>query len=146
MAGRPPFEPSARDRRMVTVMAAYATQDVIAEAIGIDRNTLAKHFVDELSIGRARATAEVATTLYEKAISPDMTGPSVQAATFWLRTAGKWKIARDEVPAELPGNQQPVFQQNNMVSIDINGLPDEELRAITALARRLEGSGGEGGD
>ena len=129
---------------MVTVMKGYgASNDDIAEAVGIDRNTLAKHFPDELLIGRARATAEVACTLYEKAISPDMTGPSVQAATFWLRTAGKWKIVRDQEPA---GETQPLIQQNNQVNIAIDGMSDEELRGVAALVQRLESTGTEGGD
>ncbi|MGI9492171.1 MAG: hypothetical protein ACR2QF_07220 [Geminicoccaceae bacterium] len=126
-------------------MAAYATQDVIAEALGIDRNTLAKHYPDELQVGKARATAEVATTLYEKAISPEMNSASVSAATFWLRTAGKWKIVRDESPEGTGFGQQPAIQQNNFVQIDVRGLPSDELRAIASLSRRAESAGGEGG-
>ena len=128
------------------MMAAYATQDAMAEAMGIDRNTLAKHFPFELQIGKSRATAEVALTLYEKAINPELSGPSVQAATFWLRTAGKWKIVRDQEPADSGRVGTPLIQQNNQVNIDVSGLPSDELRAIASLARRIESSGGESGD
>jgi len=148
MAGRPPFAPSDRERRMVAVMKGYgATNDDIADAMGIDRNTVAKHFPDELAIGRERATAEVALTLYEKAICPDPTGPSVQAATFWLRTAGRWKIAKEpDVVAQVGLDGQTLIQQNNQVNIDLGGMSDEELRGVTALVARLEAAGREGGD
>lgn len=148
MAGRKPldgWEPDDRDKRMIIVMSAYgASQDTIAEAIGIDRNTLAKHFADELAVGKARATAEVATTFYEKAISTELTGPSVSAGMFWLRTVGGWKLSDAANVARPDDFRQPTIQQNNFVQIDVTGLPSDELRAIASLARRIESAGGEG--
>lgn len=150
MAGRKPldgWEPTDRERRMIVVMREIGkTHDEIAEILAIDRNTLVKHFGDELEVGKGRATMEVATTFYEKAISPDLTGPSVSAGMFWLRTVGGWRLADAGDEARLNDFRRPAIQQNNFVQIDVTGLPSDELRAIASLARRIESAGGEGGD
>jgi len=150
MAGRKPldgWEPTDRERRMIVVMKEIGkTHDEIAEILAIDRNTLVKHFGDELEVGKGRATMEVATTFYEKAISPDLTGPSVSAGMFWLRTVGGWRLADAGDEARLNDFRRPAIQQNNFVQIDVTGLPSDELRAIASLARRIESAGGEGGD
>lgn len=149
MAGRKPldgWEPTDRERRMIVVMREIGkTHDEIAEILAIDRNTLVKHFGDELEVGKGRATMEVATTFYEKAISPDLTGPSVSAGMFWLRTVGGWRLADAGDEARLNDFRRPAIQQNNFVQIDVTGLPSDELRAIASLARRIESAGGEGG-
>jgi len=149
MAGRKPldgWEPTDRERRMIAVMREIGkTHDDLAEILGIDRNTLVKHFGDELAIGTGRATAEVATSFYEKAISPELTGPSVSAGMFWLRTVGGWRLADAEHATRPDDFRRPAIQQNNFVQIDVTGLPSDELRAIASLARRIESAGGEGG-
>jgi hypothetical protein len=66
--GRPPFKPTTAIRRKVEeLIACGKSQDVIASAIGCARDTLTKHFADELLHGRARREAEANALLWKNA-------------------------------------------------------------------------------
>ena len=74
---------------MVEAMSAYGIpQDDIALVIQVDRNTLAKHYRQELDQASAKANAKVAERLYSRAIDGD-----VKAMMFWLERRGgdAWK-------------------------------------------------------
>jgi hypothetical protein len=58
MRGRPPFKPTRHHRRRVELMAGEASEEVIAKLIGINADTLRKHFSNELQFGRARVLAD----------------------------------------------------------------------------------------
>ena len=63
--GRPAFRPTAAQKRQVSIAAAGGMRhDDIAIAIGICRDTLAKHFELELSAGAAARRMEVLGALY----------------------------------------------------------------------------------
>lgn len=63
--GRPAFKPTAAQKRQVSIAAAGGMRhDDIAIAIGICRDTLAKHFELELSAGAAARRMEVLGALY----------------------------------------------------------------------------------
>ena len=63
--GRPAFKPAAAQRRQVSIAAAGGMRhDDIAIAIGVCRETLAKHFELELSAGAAARRMEVLNSLY----------------------------------------------------------------------------------
>lgn len=66
--GRPPFEPTATQRRNVEQMR-YCGEPVavIARAIGIDEDTLKKHFANELADGHAKRRKEVVGFLFTSA-------------------------------------------------------------------------------
>jgi DNA invertase Pin-like site-specific DNA recombinase len=54
--GRPPFVPTEQQRHTVEVLVAHGVAErVIAKVLGIDRNTLRKHFRDELRVCIVRA-------------------------------------------------------------------------------------------
>src|SRR5690349_7090011 len=89
--GRPPYQPSERDRQTVEIMtAAGIDQPSIGLCLGISHPTLRKHFKRELATAAQRANAKVAASLFQKATSPDHPG-AVTAAIWWSKTRMGWK-------------------------------------------------------
>ena len=103
--GRPPFQPTEEQRRIVNVMAAGGFQQVaIAHALGISDNTLRKYFAEELEAGGAKAHATVVANLFKQATKDDPR--STAAAIFWTKTRLGWK---DTSQVELSGqNGEPI--------------------------------------
>ena len=67
-AGRPPYQPTDKDRSMVRAMVGFGIPEVeIAKVLSIDPKTLRKHFVQELEVGHVEANAKVAASLYRRA-------------------------------------------------------------------------------
>jgi len=52
----------------------------------ISRNTLRKHFKNELETEHVKATVDVAMSLYQKAVNGN-----VSAQIFWLKTQAVWR-------------------------------------------------------
>lgn len=66
--GRPPYRATIEDRRTVEQMKFVGESDnTIARALGIDPDTLRKHFADELADGHAQRRKEVINLLFESA-------------------------------------------------------------------------------
>lgn len=66
--GRPPYRPSIEDRQTVEQMKFVGESDnTIARALGIDPDTLRKHFADELADGHAQRRKEVIGLLFKSA-------------------------------------------------------------------------------
>jgi hypothetical protein len=80
---RPPFRPSAEQRRSVKLMAGLGMrhQD-IALVLDIAEKTLRKHFQQELALGAIGANAKVLQTLYGMATS----GANTAATIFYAKT------------------------------------------------------------
>ena len=84
--GRPPYEVTDELRAKVRAWAAVGTtQEVIASELGICVDTLVKYYRDELNEASARGVANVASNLYAKAMSGDVT-----SMIFYLKTRGRW--------------------------------------------------------
>lgn len=129
MMGQSPHKPSPRDRKAVESMASYGIpQDDIAAVIGITGPTLRKYYSAELATATAKANAKVAETLFRKATSQELTGASVTAAIFWLKTRAQW---RETDRHEITGANGGPIQYQSAAE-----LSDEALAAIAA------GSGG----
>jgi len=65
--GRPPFQPTDEQRRMVRSMAAFGnTQDQIAKVLGVCSRTVRKHFRIELDRAAVQANNQVAQSLFKK--------------------------------------------------------------------------------
>jgi hypothetical protein len=95
--GRPPFQPSDRDRKQVAMLAAMGIPDYdICKVVGVSAPTLRKYFADELEVGHIQATAKVAESLFKQATSTEK--PSVAAAIFWLKCRAGWREDAGEVP------------------------------------------------
>ncbi|MFZ4748691.1 MAG: hypothetical protein ACOYLK_17710 [Sphingomonas sp.] len=87
--GRPSHAPTPEQRKQVELMSAYGIKQAeIAGVLGIDRNTLMKHYREELDLGTAKVVAQVANSLVKKALSdrPD----AVNAAKFFLERRAGW--------------------------------------------------------
>ena len=57
----------------------------IAALLGISDVTLRKHYEDELAVGKATASAQIAKSLYNKALGGDTT-----AAIWWTKAQMGW--------------------------------------------------------
>ena len=125
-AGRPPYEPTDDQRRMVMVAAGMGiNQELIASRLGIAKDTLAKHFRSELDHGRDIANMQVADSLFRQAVS----GRVPAATFFWLKTQAGW---RERV--EITGADGAPLHPKE----DLSRLSTAELREFQRLARRAE--------
>jgi hypothetical protein len=96
----PAHKPTSDQRRMVEAMSAYGIpQDDISAVVGIDRNTLAKHYRQELDQASAKANAKIAERLYSRAIDGD-----VKAMMFWLERRGGDAWKNKPVVQLIPGD------------------------------------------
>ena len=99
-AGRNPFEPNDKDREMVEKLANWGVAEHhIAPLIGdgINTTTLRKYFMTELERGRAKASAGIGQTLFQKAMAGD-----VASLIWWTKTQMRWTEAPRQI--ELSGN------------------------------------------
>ena len=113
----PAHKPTVDQRKMVEAMSAYGIpQDDISLVVGIDRNTLAKYYRQELDQASAKANAKVAERLYDRAINGD-----VKAMMFWLERRGgdawKNKPVVQLVPGDFTIDMNPV---------DMLALPEDD--------------------
>lgn len=98
--GRPPFEPTAAQRRQVAISAGGGmSHEDIALALGIARNTLEKHFQGELSVGASKKRLEVLNALYRGAMKGN-----VAAAKAYL--ANEPRVAAPPPKPEPIGKKQ----------------------------------------
>lgn len=110
--------PTAELREKVRLWSMVGTkQEVIAAELGITVDTLAKHYREELDEATARGVANVATNLYTKAMSGDVT-----SMIFYLKTRGRWS------------EKAAVGDKDNPLVIEHNPKADE---IAEALARQL---------
>ena len=66
MGGRPAHAPTDQTRAMVVLLHGMgANESDISKVIGITRNTLRKHYEEELEAGKAKMDAHVYTALYK---------------------------------------------------------------------------------
>ena len=94
--GRPAFKPTPAQRRKVSVAAgAGMSHEEIALGLGIARNTLEKHFEQELSVGAYSRRLEVLDAMHRTAVKGNV---AAQKAYVSLTPA----VAAPPVPAEKP--------------------------------------------
>lgn len=99
MSGRPPHEPSEKDRKIVESMAGYGIPpDDIARVVGISVPTMRKWYSHELDTGHIKANSQVAQSLYQKAMGSGQ--GAVTACIFWLKVRANWVEPKpwDEAP------------------------------------------------
>lgn len=118
--GRPPYEPTDKDRKQVLAMSGIGlTHDQIAKIMGICDETLRKYYPDELDTGVSRMNAMVGQNLYSIATSQGQ--GSVAAAIFWMKTRAKWRETdRTEITGANGGAIQIESKTIDASNLDAN--------------------------
>ena len=94
--GRPAFKPTPAQRRKVSVAAgAGMSHEEIALGLGIARNTLEKHFEQELSVGAYSRRLEVLDAMHRTAVKGNV---AAQKAYVALTPAVAAPPVADEKP------------------------------------------------
>ena len=109
------FRPTQEERKLVKSLAAVGMrQEQICEMLRFrSPKTLRKHFREELDSGLAEATAAIARTAYEMALS----GRYPAMLLFWLKC---------QVPAAaLLEPEEPVKQPRGSCRMVVVGLPKD---------------------
>ncbi|NLS07619.1 hypothetical protein HGP14_30615 [Rhizobium sp. P32RR-XVIII] len=100
--GRPSYRPSLEDRKTVEEMKFVGESDnTIARSLGIDPDTLRKHFPDELADGHAQRRKEVIGLLFKSARDGNV------AAQKKLEEMGRASGAADAVKARETKASEP---------------------------------------
>ena len=87
--GRPAYEPSDKDRRVVEMLAGWSVpNERIAAVLGIDPKTLRKHYREGLDVGYARLEAQLAHNLLRIAQGHDR--QALIATIFALKARFGW--------------------------------------------------------
>jgi hypothetical protein len=127
-------QPTEEVRKIVFEAAKYGLpQKQIAEAIGIDRKTLAKHYRPELRRGKIEANIAVGKALFEKAIAGDTT-----ALIWWAKTQMGWSETvkvKTEPPA--PDDISLIEAARRMVFLLANAekrLEEKEAEKLAVVA------------
>ena len=97
--------PSDESKRLVETSAGLGLpHEQIGALIGIDDKTLRKHYRTELDLGKAKASAQIAKTLFNKAQGGDTT-----ALIWWTKAQMKWaETQKQEISGADGGAQQMV--------------------------------------
>jgi hypothetical protein len=97
--GRPPYEPSDRERETVRRLAGYGMpiEDIAAMLPKVGPNgdhmnerTLRKHFAAELAEGRVETNQAVVQSLFNMATGRGLDAPVPSAAIFWTKARMGW--------------------------------------------------------
>lgn len=144
----PRHNPTDKGRKHVEFLVAAGTpKTVIAGIMGIDPDTLAKHYPTELAFGADKANALVAQALFQQAtgrpaeynragqrIRAEMK-PRTRAAEVWLKCRGGWvETQRNEITGADGG------------PVELTQTPRERVAGrIASIASRLGTSGDPGG-
>lgn len=99
--GRPPHQPTPRDRQTVEVLAGFAIPiDSICKVVGVDKKTLLKHYAAEIDAGAAKVEAQLAGNLLRLANGTD--GTALKAIMFALNCRFGWSAYAPRPQAEEP--------------------------------------------
>jgi hypothetical protein len=121
--GNPPFKPTEEQRiRVESYVAAGAQQWWIAKKLGIDRDTLRKHFSTELESGKESVDWEVGGSIAQKALA----GNEDMMKFYAARRAG-WKTT---TAVEATGRDGGPIEYRNLSDEEL----DARIAALTANA------------
>lgn len=112
------IEPDDLVRRSIMGLAKQGmTQDQIADAVGVSRSFLAKHFAQEIKVGKLIGDALVTENLYRQAMKD--TPAAVPAAIYITKARMGWTDKPTEENA-----------QRNQIVFNFSGLDYEERLAL----------------
>ncbi len=95
--------------------------------MGIDTKTLLKYYQEELNDGKARASYNVARTLYGQAVGQKdadgtwITPPNMTALIYWTKTQMGWREATLVQTQQLGANGQPIDPPKLGISFEDGG-------------------------
>jgi IS30 family transposase len=124
MAGRKPKTLTDEQRAQVEALAAYLTQEQIADYFGIARNTFLammerdENISERYKRGKARAIGAVAQSLIQQARDGDKV-----AAMFYLKTQAGWRETNRLDHTSSDGSMSP---QPDVIEIVYPSDDDEE--------------------
>lgn len=141
--GRPRWDPSAEDLTRIQVMASLGMPvDKIALVYGVSEKTLRRAARTQLDIAAPAANTTVGRFLFDAACgkepyvkkNPDgtettatrvigVTGPTIAAAIFWMKTRARW---RETAEVELTGRDGEPLAPGLVVVLPSNGRDGEE--------------------
>lgn len=134
--GNPPFVPTEEQRLKVRTYAKtfpVHAEHYIARLIGVSKDTLRRHFADDLELGRAEMLASVGSQMVNRALKADAdtVKGDLDAQKFILARLGGWttKVEVGERAARPFGAPQ----------VDLSRLSDEDLATYGRLAAIAEG-------
>ncbi len=107
--GRPPYEPTEENRRLVSELAACGVcQERIARRLRISKETMLKYFGDDYEDSKTSANAEMGKGLYQKGIEGDL-----GAMIFYLKTQAGWtdKNAEDKDKNQMTSLVQMLLEK-----------------------------------
>jgi hypothetical protein len=133
--GNPPFQPTEEQRLKVRTYAKTFPvhgEHYIARLIGVSRDTLRRHFADDLELGRAEMLASVGSQMVNRAINADSETAKgdLDAQKFILARLGGWttKVEVGDKAARPFGGR-----------VDLSRLNDDQLAEYGRLAALAEG-------
>jgi hypothetical protein len=126
--GRPPHEPTDRQREQVQGLAAlWVPQRAIASFLGISENTLRRHYPDELEHGAALGDIALGTCFRAKLEAGD-----TAAVIYATKIRFGWS---ERMKLEHSGPNGGPLQAEHYLAIP----PDQRRQTLQALADRVLG-------
>ena len=112
---RPPFKPTAEQRKTVRTLAGYGiNQNYIAKEVGLgSKHTLIKHFRDELDDGKDKADALVMESMFNQCRRGNAT-----LIIWWTKNRMGWK---DKIDHEITGKDGNPIEHAVKIYIPHNG-------------------------
>lgn len=86
---------SIAKQQVIALKAAGATNEMIAEELGLNEKTLVRYFSTELTDSREKAVQKVAGTLYHQCMQGN-----IAAIIFYLKCQGRWKTEESKLYKE----------------------------------------------
>lgn len=84
---QPPHKPTPKLRAEIEAYAAVGVpHHDIAKLVSMSTHTLLKYYDMELGVGKAKANAQVAKSLFRQAINGN-----IPASIFWLKSQAGWR-------------------------------------------------------
>jgi len=109
--GRPAYQPTEKDRKVVVVMAGFGIpQATICLALGLkSAKTLRRHFKNEIKTGAAQVEAELVGNLLKLSNGTD--GTALKATMFALQSRFGWSQYAPPPPKEKPLGKKEQLEQ-----------------------------------
>jgi len=103
-----PHKPTDDLRRQIEQASGLGLpHDQVAALVGISNETLRKYYGPELAVGKAKASAQVAKTLFNKAVQ----GGDTTAMIWWTKAQMRWaETQRHENSGPEGGPQEHTFR------------------------------------